>query len=79
MKGGKGSWGGLLDVDDSHSLDPNNPTFDSSEPFHSLKKISAVYGPGYGLVSIVTRKFTSALKGSKGKKQMTIDLTPFRD
>ncbi|KAH8509132.1 hypothetical protein H0E87_011049 [Populus deltoides] len=29
--GGKGTWGGLLDVDDSHSLDPNDPNFDSSE------------------------------------------------
>ncbi|KAJ6685175.1 MA3 DOMAIN-CONTAINING PROTEIN [Salix purpurea] len=34
-EGGKGSWGGLLDVDDSHSLDPNNPNFDGSEVFDS--------------------------------------------
>jgi len=32
--GGKGTWGGLLDVDDSHSLDPNDPNFDSSEVFN---------------------------------------------
>ncbi|CAK7346711.1 unnamed protein product [Dovyalis caffra] len=31
--GGKGTWGGLLDVDDSYSLDANDPNFDSSEEY----------------------------------------------
>ena len=29
--GGKGTWGGLLDTDDTNSLDPNDPNYDSSE------------------------------------------------
>ncbi|KAJ6412443.1 hypothetical protein OIU84_005487 [Salix udensis] len=29
--GGRGTWGGLLEVDDSHSLDPNDPNLDSNE------------------------------------------------
>uniref|UniRef100_A0A6N2NHP2 Uncharacterized protein n=1 Tax=Salix viminalis TaxID=40686 RepID=A0A6N2NHP2_SALVM len=29
--GGEGTWGGLLEVDDSHSLDPNDPNLDSNE------------------------------------------------
>lgn len=29
--GGKGTWGGLLDTDDSSVLDPNDPNYDSSE------------------------------------------------
>lgn len=29
--GGKGTWGGLLDTDDTNVLDPNDPNYDSSE------------------------------------------------
>ncbi|KAJ4850521.1 MA3 domain-containing translation regulatory factor 2 [Turnera subulata] len=29
--GGKGTWGGLLDVDDHNSLDPSDPNYDSNE------------------------------------------------
>ncbi|XP_050367024.1 MA3 DOMAIN-CONTAINING TRANSLATION REGULATORY FACTOR 2 [Argentina anserina] len=29
--GGKGTWGGLLDTDDSYTVDPSDPNFDSSE------------------------------------------------
>ncbi|KHN32821.1 Programmed cell death protein 4 [Glycine soja] len=37
--GGKGTWGGLLDTDDTNVLDPNDPNYDSSEEFdHSNEK-----------------------------------------
>uniref|UniRef100_A0A7N2KVL6 Uncharacterized protein n=1 Tax=Quercus lobata TaxID=97700 RepID=A0A7N2KVL6_QUELO len=29
--GGKGTWGGLLDIDDNYFIDPNDPNYDSSE------------------------------------------------
>lgn len=31
--GGKGTWGGLLDVDDHSSLDPNDPNYDSGDEY----------------------------------------------
>ncbi|RDX66478.1 Programmed cell death protein 4, partial [Mucuna pruriens] len=37
--GGKGTWGGLLDTDDTNVLDPNDPNYDSTEEFdHSNEK-----------------------------------------
>ena len=29
--GGKGTWGGLLDIEDNYFIDPNDPNYDSSE------------------------------------------------
>lgn len=29
--GGKGTWGGLLDTDDTNVLDPTDPNYDSTE------------------------------------------------
>ncbi|KAL7245796.1 hypothetical protein ACSBR2_001016 [Camellia fascicularis] len=48
--GGKGTWGGLLDTDDSYSLDCNDPNYTSNEeierkpssPFEEYKKTVAV-------------------------------------
>ncbi|KAF5955254.1 hypothetical protein HYC85_008110 [Camellia sinensis] len=48
--GGKGTWGGLLDTDDSYSLDRNDPNYTSNEeierkpssPFEEYKKTVAV-------------------------------------
>lgn len=31
--GGKGTWGGLMDTDDVHAIDPNDPNYTSSEVF----------------------------------------------
>ncbi|KAA8537976.1 hypothetical protein F0562_027444 [Nyssa sinensis] len=43
--GGKGTWGGLLDTDDSYAVDPNDPNYTSNEENEqeSEKKLSAPF------------------------------------
>ncbi|GFZ09986.1 MA3 domain-containing protein [Actinidia rufa] len=59
--GGKGTWGGLLDTDDSHALDPNDPNYTSTEENEpsSAKKSSSPFVEYRKKVAVIVEEYFS--------------------